>query len=223
MFPKEGGPGLVHGSLVEGFFDPQAVPAPEGLGTIGHPVGIRTTESGEARVETGVNDGGRVDAHVAGAACNSQVTPASALAVAAGEDLVESADNRRGHGLVAGLPSPGRQAHPGGLGNVRVTDLVTRMNSRISTTGDRRRDFFARGHGQRRLDLTLDGAQSGLGGPASKIGAVVAQVEAQAPRAHSSHARTPPMMPASLGTTITSSPMRRRFEAVMRLELPPPK
>ena len=104
-----------------------------------------------------------------------------------------------------------------------MTDLVTRMNPRVGTTGDRRHDVFARGHGQRRLDLTLDGTQSRLCGPTPKVGAVVAQVEAQAPRAHSSHARTPPMMPASLGTTITSSPMRRRFEAVMRLELPPPK
>ena len=104
-----------------------------------------------------------------------------------------------------------------------MTDLVARMNSRVRATGDRRHDLFARGHGQRRFNLTLDGAQARLSGPASKIGAVVAQVEAQAPRAHSSHARTPPMMPASLGTTITSSPMRRRFEAVMRLELPPPK
>ena len=59
-----------------------------------------------------------------------------------------------------------------------MTDLVTRMNTRVGTTGDRGHDVFARGHRQRRLDLTLDGAQSGLGGPATKVGAVVPQVEA---------------------------------------------
>ena len=107
MFPEERGPGLVHGSLVEGFFDPQAIPAPEGLGKVGHPVGVGAAEGGEARVETGVNDGGRVDAHVAGAARGSKVAATRALPVAAGEDLVESADNRRGHGLLVGLPSPG--------------------------------------------------------------------------------------------------------------------
>ena len=104
-----------------------------------------------------------------------------------------------------------------------MTDLVAGMYASVCASGYRRRHLLARGHGQRRLDLTLDGTQSRLCGPTPKVGAVVAQVEAQAPRAHSSHARTPPMMPASLGTTITSSPMRRRFEAVMRLELPPPK
>ena len=223
VFPEEGGPGLVHASLVEGIFDPQAVPAPDGLGTIGHPVGVGAPHGGKARVEAGVDDGGRVDAHVARAARSRQVAAASALAVASGENLVESADNRGGHGLVVGIPSPGRQSRPGALGNVRMTHLVTRMNPRVGTTGDRRHDLFARGHGEGRFKLALDGAQAGLGGPASKIGAVVAQVEAQAPRAHSSHARTPPIMPASLGTTITSSPMRRRFEAVMRLELPPPR
>ena len=104
-----------------------------------------------------------------------------------------------------------------------MTHLVTRVNPRVSTTGDRRHDLFARGHGEGRFNLALDCAQAGLGCPASKVSAVVAEIEAQALRAHSSHARTPPIMPASLGTTITSSPMRRRFEAVMRLELPPPK
>ena len=104
-----------------------------------------------------------------------------------------------------------------------MTDLVTRMNPRVGATGNRRHDLFARGHGEGRFDLSLDRAQAGLGGPAAKISAVVSQVQAQTPHAHSPHARTPPIMPASLGTTITSSPMRRRFEAVMRFELPPPR
>ena len=104
-----------------------------------------------------------------------------------------------------------------------MTDLVARVHARVGATGDRRHDVLARGHGEVRLDLALDCTQAGLGGPAAKVRAVVAEVQAQAASAHSSHARTPPMMPASLGTTITSSPMRRRFEAVMRLELPPPR
>ena len=104
-----------------------------------------------------------------------------------------------------------------------MAHLVTRMHPCIGAARDGRRHFLARGHGERRFYLTLDGAQAGLGGPASKVRAVVAQVQAQAASAHSSHARTPPIIPASFGTTITSSPMRRRFEAVMRFELPPPR
>ena len=57
VFPEEGGPGLVHGSLVEGFFDPQTIPAPEGLGAVRYTVGVRAPKGGKARVETGVDDG----------------------------------------------------------------------------------------------------------------------------------------------------------------------
>ena len=59
-----------------------------------------------------------------------------------------------------------------------MTDLVTRMNPRVGTAGHRRDDLFARGHGEGRFNLALDGAQAGLGCPPPKVGAVVAQVQA---------------------------------------------
>ena len=104
-----------------------------------------------------------------------------------------------------------------------MADLMARVYAGVGAPGDRYRCLLARGHGQRRFNLPLDGAQARLGRPPAKVSAVVTQVEAQAPHAHSSHARTPPIMPASLGTTMTSSPMRCRFDAVIRFELPPPK
>ena len=59
-----------------------------------------------------------------------------------------------------------------------MAHLVARMHPCVGAPGNRRYNVLARGHGERRFDLALDGAQAGLGGPASKIGAVVAQVEA---------------------------------------------
>lgn len=46
---------------------------------------------------------------------------------------------------------------------------------------------------------------------------------AQRSRSTSSHARTPPTMPAWFGTTTTSSPSRSSVAGVMRRELPPPR
>ena len=176
MFPEEGGPGLVHCRLVERVLDPEAIPAPERLGTVRHPVGVGAPKRGEARVEARVDDGRRVDAHVARAVRGRQVTPTRAFTVAPREDLVEPAHDGRGRGRVRAFPSPGGKPRPGLVADVEVADLVARVHARVGAPGDRRRDLLARSHGEGRLDLALDCTQAGLGGPPAKVGAVVAEV-----------------------------------------------
>ena len=110
-------------------------------------------------------------------------------------------------------------------------DLVPGVHSRVRAPRDRGRHRLAHQGGQHGLELALDGAQSRLGRPAVEARAVVGEVDADphpflprggGRRAHNSHARTPPMMPASLGTMMMSSPIFARFAAVIRFELPPP-
>ena len=134
--------------------------------------------------------------------------------------LVEPADNRRG-GASSSERFPGREP-PASYAQVDVANLVARMHPRIGAPGDGRRDFLARGHSEGPLQSPLDGTQPRLRSPPAKVSAV-GSGQAQAPPRSSSHARTPPMIPASLGTTITSSPMRRWFDAVIRFEFPPPR
>ena len=57
-----------------------------------------------------------------------------------------------------------------------MTDLMARVHARIGASSDGRRHLFARGHGEGRFDLSLDGTQAWLGGPPAKVGAVVAEV-----------------------------------------------
>ena len=113
-------------------------------------------------------------------------------------------------------------------------DLVPGVHSGVRAPRDRGRHRLAHQGGQHGLELALDGAQSRLGGPAVEARAVVGEVDADphpflprgggrgGRRAHNSHARTPPVKRAALGTMMVSSPIFARFAAVIRFELPPP-
>jgi hypothetical protein len=53
---------------------------------------------------------------------------------------------------------------------------MARVHARVGSPGDGRRRFFARGHGEGRFNLPLDGTQARLGGPPAKVSAIVAEV-----------------------------------------------
>ena len=57
-----------------------------------------------------------------------------------------------------------------------MTDLMARVHARVGASGNGRRHLFARGHGEGRFDLPLDGTQARLGGPPAKVSAIVAEV-----------------------------------------------